>query len=42
MIVFIGQVVLSYVISFVVSLAFEAPVVSMLKIVSPKKKKRIQ
>ncbi|KAF7990013.1 hypothetical protein HCN44_008687 [Aphidius gifuensis] len=41
MIVFIGQVVLSYVISFIVSLAFEAPVVSMLKIVSPKKKKRI-
>ncbi|CAG5094964.1 Similar to nrf-6: Nose resistant to fluoxetine protein 6 (Caenorhabditis elegans) [Cotesia congregata] len=40
-IVFIGQLILSYLISFVVSLCFEAPVVSMLKILSPKKKKRI-
>ncbi|XP_011695435.1 PREDICTED: nose resistant to fluoxetine protein 6 isoform X2 [Wasmannia auropunctata] len=42
MITFLGQLVLSYVLSFVVSIAFEAPVVSMLKIVSPKKRKRIQ
>lgn len=42
MITFLGQLVLSYALSFVVSLAFEAPVVSMLKIVSPKKRKRIQ
>ncbi|XP_034948317.1 O-acyltransferase like protein-like [Chelonus insularis] len=41
-ITFIGQLVLSYLVSFVVSLCFEAPVVSMLKILSPKKKKRIQ
>ncbi|KAK0083724.1 hypothetical protein PV325_008322 [Microctonus aethiopoides] len=41
-IVFFGQVVLSYLVSFVISLAFEAPVVSMLKILAPKKKKRIQ
>ncbi|KAL0106693.1 hypothetical protein PUN28_015324 [Cardiocondyla obscurior] len=41
MITFLGQLVLSYVLSFVVSLAFEAPVVSMLKIFSPKKRKRI-
>ncbi|XP_063984197.1 nose resistant to fluoxetine protein 6 isoform X4 [Diachasmimorpha longicaudata] len=39
---FIGQVVLSYIVSFAVSLSFEAPIVSMLKILSPKKKKRIQ
>ncbi|XP_036139325.1 nose resistant to fluoxetine protein 6 isoform X2 [Monomorium pharaonis] len=42
MITFLGQLMLSYALSFVVSIAFEAPVVSMLKIVSPKKRKRIQ
>lgn len=42
MITFLGQLVLSYALSFVVSIAFEAPVVGMLKIVSPKKRKRIQ
>lgn len=42
MIMFLGQLVLSYALSFVISIAFEAPVVSMLKIVSPKKRKRIQ
>ncbi|XP_011314340.1 uncharacterized protein [Fopius arisanus] len=39
---FIGQVVLSYIVSFAVSLSFEAPIVSMLKILSPKKKKRME
>jgi len=34
--------VLSYALSFVVSVTFEAPIVSMLKILSPKKRKRIQ
>lgn len=42
MVMFFGQVVTSYIISFIVSLSFEAPVVSMLKILSPKKRKRIQ
>ncbi|XP_033228459.1 O-acyltransferase like protein isoform X2 [Belonocnema kinseyi] len=42
LITFFGQVVASYLISFVVSVSFEAPVVSMLKILSPKKRKRIQ
>ncbi|XP_011054574.1 PREDICTED: nose resistant to fluoxetine protein 6-like isoform X1 [Acromyrmex echinatior] len=42
MITFLGQLSLSYALSFIVSIAFEAPVVSMLKIVSPKKRKRIQ
>ncbi|XP_051158662.1 nose resistant to fluoxetine protein 6-like isoform X2 [Leptopilina boulardi] len=42
MVMFFGQFVTSYIISFVVSLSFEAPVVSMLKILSPKKRKRIQ
>lgn len=42
MITFLGQLVLSYALSFVISISFEAPVVSMLKIFSPKKRKRIQ
>ncbi|KAL6265109.1 hypothetical protein P5V15_005199 [Pogonomyrmex californicus] len=42
MITFLGQLILSYALSFVVSVTFEAPVVSMLKILSPKKRKRIQ
>ncbi|XP_011155277.1 nose resistant to fluoxetine protein 6 isoform X3 [Harpegnathos saltator] len=42
LITFLGQLVLSYVLSFVISISFEAPVVSMLKILSPKKRKRIQ
>lgn len=33
-IVFLGQVVASYVLSFIVSVAFEAPVVSMLRILT--------
>ncbi|XP_016911048.1 nose resistant to fluoxetine protein 6-like isoform X1 [Apis cerana] len=42
MITFFGQLVLSYVLSFIISVSFEAPIVSMLKILSPKKRKRIQ
>ncbi|KAK2576733.1 hypothetical protein KPH14_005386 [Odynerus spinipes] len=42
MITFLGQLVLSYVLSFVISISFEAPVVSMLKILAPRKRKRIQ
>lgn len=38
---FFGQMVLSYLLSFLVSLSFEAPVVTMLKILSPNRKKRI-
>lgn len=41
MITFFGQVVCSYVLSFVVSLSFEAPVVTMLKILTPNRKKRL-
>ncbi|KAL7303646.1 hypothetical protein TKK_0003791 [Trichogramma kaykai] len=41
-ITFFGQVVASYLLSFVISVSFEAPVVSMLKILSPKKRKRVQ
>ncbi|XP_011506464.1 PREDICTED: nose resistant to fluoxetine protein 6-like isoform X3 [Ceratosolen solmsi marchali] len=41
-ITFFGQVVASYILSFVISISFEAPVVSMLKILSPKKRNRIQ
>ncbi|XP_008487828.1 nose resistant to fluoxetine protein 6-like [Diaphorina citri] len=36
---FIGQLVTSYLISFLVSLAFEAPIVTMLKIISPTKRR---
>jgi len=36
-----GQTVASYLLSFVVSLAFEAPVVTMLKILVPNKKNNI-
>ncbi|CAK9812773.1 Nose resistant to fluoxetine protein 6 [Anthophora quadrimaculata] len=42
MITFFGQLVLSYLLSFIISVSFEAPIVSMLKILSPKKRKRIQ
>lgn len=42
MITFFGQLIVSYLLSFVISLSFEAPVVSMLKILSPKKRKRVQ
>ncbi|XP_016839566.1 O-acyltransferase like protein isoform X1 [Nasonia vitripennis] len=42
LITFFGQVVASYILSFVISVSFEAPVVSMLKILSPKKRNRIQ
>ncbi|KAL5275543.1 hypothetical protein ACFFRR_001424 [Megaselia abdita] len=38
---FCGLVVCSYLLSFIVSLAFEAPVVTMLKILSPNRKKRL-
>ncbi|XP_072743886.1 nose resistant to fluoxetine protein 6-like isoform X2 [Anoplolepis gracilipes] len=38
---FVGQLVLSYMFSFIVSLTFEAPVVSMLKILSPKKRRHV-
>lgn len=40
-ITFFGQVVASYILSFVVSLSFEAPVVTMLKIMTPNRKKRL-
>ncbi|XP_055545537.1 nose resistant to fluoxetine protein 6 isoform X2 [Wyeomyia smithii] len=36
---YLGQVVSSYVLAFIVSLSFEAPVVTMLKIMSPGRKK---
>nr|XP_034194410.1 O-acyltransferase like protein-like isoform X2 [Osmia lignaria] len=42
MITFFGQLVLSYLLSFIISVSFEAPIVSMLKILSPKKRKCIQ
>ncbi|KAI4502939.1 hypothetical protein M0802_001983 [Mischocyttarus mexicanus] len=42
MITFLGQLILSYFLSFIVSVSFEAPVVSMLKILAPNKRKRIQ
>jgi len=38
-VMFTGHLVLSYVISFVVSLLFEAPIVSLLRLVSPTKRK---
>ncbi|XP_053691463.1 O-acyltransferase like protein [Sabethes cyaneus] len=38
---YLGQVVSSYVLAFIVSLSFEAPVVTMLKIMSPSRKKEI-
>lgn len=41
-IVFFGQVVASYILSFVVSLAFEAPFVQLLKIVAPDRRKKSQ
>ncbi|XP_072158864.1 O-acyltransferase like protein-like [Bemisia tabaci] len=37
---FFGQLVVSYIFSFLLSLAFEAPVVSLLRLISPKKEKR--
>ncbi|KAJ6620116.1 Nose resistant to fluoxetine protein 6, partial [Pseudolycoriella hygida] len=40
-ITFFGQVVASYILSFIVSLSFEAPVVTMLKILTPNRKKRL-
>uniref|UniRef100_W8B935 Nose resistant to fluoxetine protein 6 n=1 Tax=Ceratitis capitata TaxID=7213 RepID=W8B935_CERCA len=40
-IMFFGLVVASYLLSFLVSMSFEAPVVTMLKILSPSRKKRI-
>ncbi|XP_013108228.1 nose resistant to fluoxetine protein 6 [Stomoxys calcitrans] len=40
-IMFFGFVVASYLLSFVVSMSFEAPVVTMLKILSPSRKKRL-
>ncbi|XP_033352837.1 nose resistant to fluoxetine protein 6-like isoform X1 [Bombus vosnesenskii] len=42
MITFFGALVSSYILSFIISVSFEAPIVSMLKILSPKKRKRIQ
>ncbi|KNC30260.1 hypothetical protein FF38_14520 [Lucilia cuprina] len=40
-VMFFGFVVASYLLSFVVSMSFEAPVVTMLKILSPSRKKRL-
>ncbi|KDR09103.1 Nose resistant to fluoxetine protein 6 [Zootermopsis nevadensis] len=41
-IIFFGQVTASYILSFIVSLAFEAPMVSLLKIVAPERRKKSQ
>lgn len=38
---FFGQTVSSYILAFMVSVMFEAPVVTMLKILSPSRKKRV-
>ncbi|XP_073972514.1 O-acyltransferase like protein [Rhodnius prolixus] len=38
-IMFIGHLVMSYLVSFVISLLFEAPIVSLLRIISPTKRK---
>ncbi|XP_055606762.1 nose resistant to fluoxetine protein 6 isoform X2 [Uranotaenia lowii] len=38
---YLGQVVASYVIAFLVSLSFEAPVVTMLRIMSPNRKRQV-
>jgi hypothetical protein len=38
---FFGQVVASFLLAFAISLAFEAPVVTMLKIIAPNRKKRV-
>lgn len=40
-VMFFGLTVASYFLSFVVSMSFEAPVVTMLKILSPSRKKRL-
>ncbi|XP_063245161.1 O-acyltransferase like protein [Bacillus rossius redtenbacheri] len=40
-IIFLGQTAASYIFSFVVSLMFEAPVVSLLKLISPKRRKTV-
>ncbi|KAK6631777.1 hypothetical protein RUM43_013841 [Polyplax serrata] len=40
LVLFFGQMVASYILSFIISLAFEAPVVSLLKIISPTKSGR--
>jgi len=37
MLLFLGHVVLSYLIAFAISVSFEAPVVALLRLVSPKK-----
>lgn len=36
---FFGQLVASYLLAFILSLAYEAPIVSLLRIVSPTKRK---
>ncbi|XP_075226841.1 O-acyltransferase like protein [Lycorma delicatula] len=38
-VIFFGQLVASYLLAFVISLAYEAPIVSLLRIVSPTKRK---
>ncbi|XP_067007204.2 nose resistant to fluoxetine protein 6 [Anabrus simplex] len=40
LLLFLGQLVASYILAFVVSLAFEAPVVSLLKILAPPKNEK--
>jgi hypothetical protein len=40
-VIFFGQTVLSFAFAFIISVAFEAPVVTMLKILSPSRKKRV-
>lgn len=37
-ILFLGQLVVSYIFAFILSIAFEAPIVSLLKLVSPTKR----
>lgn len=36
---FFGHMVLSFLLAFIISLSFEAPVVTMLKILTPNRKK---
>lgn len=39
---FLGQLVASYILAFLLSITFEAPIVSLLKIVSPTKRNKLQ
>lgn len=41
-VMFLGQLTASYILAFALSLAFEAPIVSLLKIISPTKRNKLQ